>query len=87
LAESLTQSTAPHPIPHIIEQNGATDHTCGFENILLSFVLHVSADTKAISGISLKTNVKENACKQILLIKIIKISIVFVNIKPVRVAR
>jgi hypothetical protein len=50
-------------------------------------VLHVSAHIKAISGNSLKTNLKENACKQRLLIKVIKISIVFVNINPVGVAR
>ena len=83
----IKQSNAPYAIPHIIEQNVATNHTCGFENILLSFVLHVSARIKAISGTSLKTNVKENACKQGLLIKIIKISIVFVNINPVGVAK
>jgi hypothetical protein len=52
------KSKAPHAIPHITKQNGATYHTCGFENILLSFVLHVSVHIKAISGTSLKTNVK-----------------------------
>jgi hypothetical protein len=50
-------------------------------------VLHVSAHIKAISGTSLKTNLKGNACKQILIIKIIKISIVFVNTNAVGVAR
>jgi hypothetical protein len=50
-------------------------------------MLHVAAHIKAISGTSLKTNVRENACKQSLLIKIINISIVFINIDPVGIAR